>query len=216
MSLLFVRKTTAEREMQSEIYIKANSDFPCLPLLHFCRVLHCLGLMIAERQERLHESTVASRVQSAPLPQLQLPTLAPGSHRLPPGTATTPATAARSAAYHMSMFAVRPDGTVRHASCPGPSSSRGPFCGSAAAAAAAAVAAAAAAARGYNDGFEDEDDDEMRPAWKEPSVRFSSMSWGDGSSIICSTPSAPLRPLRKYSIEDYGTGVTQHEESWFV
>jgi hypothetical protein len=169
--------------------------------------------MIAERHERLHESTVASRVQSAPLPQLQLQP----SYRLPHGAAPTLATAAAAAAYHMSMFAVRPDGTVRHASCPGPSSSRGPFCGSAAAAAAAAVAAAAAAARGYDDGYDgDEDDDEMRPAWKEPSVRFLSVSWGDRSSIMCTTPSVPLRPLRKYSSEDYGTGPTTQEETWFV
>lgn len=183
-------------------------------LLLLCRVLHCLGLMIAERQERLDESTVASRVQSAPLPQLQLPP----SFRLPHGAAPTPATAAAAAAYHMSMFAVKPDGTVRHASCPGPSSSRGPFRGSAAAAAAAAVAAAAAAARGYNDGYKDDDDedDEMRPAWKEPSVRFSSVSWGDRSSIVCTTPSVPLRPLRKYSSEDYGTGNVSQEETWFV
>jgi hypothetical protein len=107
---------------------------------------------------------------------------------------------------------------VRHASCPGPSSSRGPYCGSAAAAtAAAAVAAAAAAARGYYDGYNEEDDnDEVRPAWKEPSLRFSSVSWGDRSSIVCSTPSVPLRSLRKYSSEDYGTGLTNQEESWFV
>jgi hypothetical protein len=118
----------------------------------------------------------------------------------------------------MGIFSARPDGTVRHASCPGPSSSRGPYCGSAAAAAAAAaVAAAAAAARGYYDSYneDDDDDDEVRPAWKEPSLRFSSVSWGDRSSIVCTTPSVPLRPLRKYSSEDYGTGLTQ-EESWFV
>lgn len=170
-----------------------------------CRVLHCLGLMISERQERLSEleETAAARIRSAPLPSFP--------SRLTQDPATVPQGAALSFSATKQMFSAAPDGCVRHRSCPGPGGAMMlPPYGLRAAALAAHTAA------------HDEGGDEYQESSIDvnKSLGYKPVSWGDRSTLGCSTPAVPVRPplpwLRRYVSDDYGTDLGPQEERWFV